>query len=80
MATFVRVPPKRLPREVLLALLEEYTSRDGTDYGIRELTQNEKVAALNRQLDRGDVYLLYDADSAEWDLLAKEQAEMLLNS
>ncbi|NQX89833.1 MAG: YheU family protein [Halioglobus sp.] len=80
MATFVRVPPKRLPREVLLALLEEYTSRDGTDYGIRELTQNEKVAALNRQLDRGDVYLLYDADSEEWDLLAKEQAEMLLNS
>ena len=80
MAQFVRVPPGRLQPYVLLALLEEYTSRDGTDYGARELTQEEKVARLRQQLDACDLQILYDADSEEWDLVPKEQAELLLNT
>lgn len=80
MAHFVRVPPERLQPDVLLALLEEYTSRDGTDYGARELALEEKVARLRRQLDAGDLLILYDADSKEWDLVMKHQAELLLNN
>ena len=38
MAEFVMVPPQRLQAEVLQALLEEFASRDGTDYGERECT------------------------------------------
>ena len=38
MATFVEVPPERLDPAVLAALLEDYASRDGTDYGDREHT------------------------------------------
>jgi uncharacterized protein YheU (UPF0270 family) len=79
-AQFVRVPPERLQPDVLRALLEEYTSRDGTDYGMRERSQEEKVARLQSQLDTGDLQILYDADSEEWDLVPKEQAELLFNS
>jgi uncharacterized protein YheU (UPF0270 family) len=80
MAQFVRVPPERLQAEVLKALLEDFASRDGTDYGLRELTLDEKVQSLRNQLTQGQVALLYDSDSEQWDLVPDDQAELLLNS
>ena len=80
MAQFVLVPFQRLNMEVLQALLEDYATRDGTDYGERELTTQDKVDRLRRQLGAGDLQILYDADSEQWDLVPQAQAELLLNS
>ncbi|MEZ5501920.1 MAG: YheU family protein [Halioglobus sp.] len=80
MAQFVAVPPARLDPAVLHALLEDYASRDGTDYGARELTLDEKVQRLQRQLDAGELHILYDADSEQWDLVNQAQAALLLDS
>ena len=41
MASFVEIPPQRLEGEVLTALLQEFVSRDGTDYGAREWSMEE---------------------------------------
>jgi uncharacterized protein len=80
MAHFVAVPPSRLPADVLQALLEDFASRDGTDYGEREFTLVEKVERLQRQLRAGDLQILYDLDSEQWDLVLRAQAELLLDS
>ena len=80
MAQFVLVPFQRLKIDVLQALLEDYATRDGTDYGERELTTQEKVDRLQCQLGAGDLQILYDADSEQWDLVPQAQAELLLNS
>ena len=80
MAQFVLVPLQRLETDVLQALLEDYATRDGTDYGERELTTQEKVERLRRQLSAGDLQILYDADSEEWDIVPEAQAEVLLKS
>jgi uncharacterized protein YheU (UPF0270 family) len=77
LANFVQVPVERLQPDVFTALLEEYASRDGTDYGARELSLDEKVANLRRQLEIGDVGLVYDADSEEWDLMAAAELKEL---
>jgi uncharacterized protein YheU (UPF0270 family) len=80
MAEFVLVPAQRLAAEVLQALLEEYASRDGTDYGERECTLDEKVSQLLRQVRSDELQILYDVDSEQWDLLPRAQAEQLLNN
>ena len=80
MAEFVAVPLQRLQEGVLRALLEEFASRDGTDYGEQELSLVQKVLALEGQLKRGELQILYDADSEQWDLLPREQAATLLNN
>ncbi len=80
MAEFVLVPAQRLQVDVLQALLEEYASRDGTDYGERECSLEEKVAQLLRQLRTDELQILYDVDSEQWDLLPRAQAEQLLNN
>ena len=78
MAQFVEVPCERVPAPTLEALLEEYASRDGTVYGQVERSLQEKVDSLHAQLRSGKLALLYDADSAEWDLLPRDQASELL--
>jgi uncharacterized protein YheU (UPF0270 family) len=78
-AQFVEIPPARLQPDVLQALLEEFATRDGTDYGERETSLVQKVESLARQLTQGDIKLLYDADSEYWDLVAQDEATRLLN-
>lgn len=78
MANFVAVPVERLDSAVLQALLEEFASRDGTDYGRYELTLEQKVSDLSAQLQSGQLQLLYDSDCEQWDLLPREEAENLL--
>jgi hypothetical protein len=80
MAEFVAVPLQRLQGEVLQALLEEFASRDGTDYGEHEFTLEQKTVALRTQLEKGDLQILYDAGSEQWDLVSTEQAATLLNN
>lgn len=73
MAELVRVPPERVDAEVLNSMLEDYASRDGTDYGARELELGEKVANLQAQLRAGSLAIVYDLASEQWDLLPQEQ-------
>lgn len=78
MTQFVEVPPQRLQEDVLQALLEEYASRDGTDYGEQELSLARKVANLRKQIQQGDLLILYEVAGEHWDLVPLEQAKLLL--
>jgi len=78
MASLLEIPVERLDAAVLDALLEEFASRDGTDYGVVETSMEKRVAQLRARLDRGDMALLYDSDSEQWDLLNRESATELL--
>lgn len=79
MAQFIEVPTSRLEERTLLALLEDFASRDGTDYGIRELPLDEKVGRLIEQLKASKIVLLYDSDSEQWDLVKRDSAQILLS-
>ena len=75
MAELLRIPLEHMAPDTLAAMLEEYASRDGTDYGAREFSLEEKVAQLQVQLRSGQLAIVYDAASEHWDLLAGEQLE-----
>ena len=73
MAQLVHIPTARLEPETLTALLEEFASRDGTDYGLRERSLDEKAGSLRRQLNAGELALVYDLDSEQYDLCSRER-------
>ena len=77
MAQFVQVPTDRLDTDVLNGMLEDYASRDGTDYGARELSLEEKVSNLRMQLNDGSLAVVYELDSEQWDLLPRERLQEL---
>jgi len=59
----VDVPRDALSPAIVLALVEEFVTRDGTDYGDVERSLDEKVADVLRQLDRGEVRIVFDPES-----------------
>jgi uncharacterized protein YheU (UPF0270 family) len=59
----IEVPPESLSRETLRALIEEFVTRDGTDYGTVERSLDAKVVDVMRQLEQGEVRIVFDPDS-----------------
>lgn len=59
---FVVVPLERLGSEALRSLLEEFVTRDGTDYGLQEASLSDKVHDVRRQLEIGEAVIVYDLE------------------
>ena len=72
--TPTEVPMDALAPDVLRALMEEFVTRDGTDYGDRELSLDEKVENLRGQLRRGDARIVFDPESESVDIVVSEGA------
>ena len=64
----VEVPWRSLSADALRGLLEEFVTRDGTDYGVRERTLEERVRDVLRQVERGEVVILFDPRSGTANL------------
>ena len=62
-ASVTNVPYTALKPETLLALIEEFVTRDTTDYGERERTLGDKVEDVMRQLRRGEARIVFDGAS-----------------
>lgn len=67
----VEVPHAQLAPELLRRLIEEFVTRDGTDYGATERTLAEKVAMVVRQLEAGEVAIVVDAESETVDIVVR---------
>ena len=57
---FVDVDYRALSQEALRGLIEEFITREGTEYGLREVSLDEKVEAVERQLARGEAKVIFD--------------------
>ena len=44
----MEIPHNQVPEQTLLAIIEEFISREGTDYGHREYTLDEKVEIFDK--------------------------------
>lgn len=63
------VPPERLAFDTLVALVDAFVLREGTDYGYEDATLEEKRAQVLRQLERGEVKIVFDARTEEVELV-----------
>lgn len=53
------IPWQDLAPETLDNLIESFVLREGTDYGEHERTLEQKVADIKRQLQNGDVLIVW---------------------
>lgn len=56
----MEVPYQHIARETLDALIEEFVSRDGTDYGAIELTLEQKLEQVKRLLKQDKAVIWFD--------------------
>jgi len=62
------IPPASLAPETLTNLLQDYITREGTDYGEVELTLEEKLDILRPQVLNSQVLIVYDGSSGSFTL------------
>jgi uncharacterized protein YheU (UPF0270 family) len=58
--TVVAIPPEALTEEALRGLVQEFVTRDGTDYGAVERSIEEKAAEVRRLLASGEARVVFD--------------------
>ena len=59
----VVVPYTELAADLLHAVVESYVLREGTDYGEKEYSLDDKVAHVLNQLKRGDAQIVFDPET-----------------
>ena len=69
----VEVPWQQLSEEALAGVVEEFITREGTDYGVEEFSLAQKVTQVMAQIRRGDVLMMFDRDTERCQLEAKHE-------
>ncbi len=62
------IPYQSLSPEALTALIEEFVSREGTDYGVREVAFETKCTQVRGLLEQGRIRIVFDAETESCDL------------
>ena len=66
----VEIPHRELSEAALRGVVESFVLREGTDYGQRAYSIEEKIAAVMRQLDSGEAVIVFDPDSETVSIVA----------
>jgi len=64
----MNIPFQDLEAETLTAIIEEFISREGTDYGSHEISLEQKVQQVINQLQSGKIVVTFDPESQSCDL------------
>ncbi|MBC8944001.1 MULTISPECIES: YheU family protein [Xenorhabdus] len=66
------IPWQQVEPDTLLSLIESFVLREGTDYGEREKTLEQKVQDVKRQLERGEALLVWSELHETVNIMPKE--------
>jgi len=67
-----RIPVNKLSTEALQGVIEEYISRDGTDYGDIEVSLATKFRQVKDKLENGFVVLIFDDETATTNIFLRD--------
>lgn len=67
----MEIPWQRLSDDVLDAVIEEFVSREGTEYGAEDYSLAGKVAQVRLQLKRGEAVVDFDPDTETCHLMSR---------
>ena len=67
--TWIKLPFDRLSSDALYGVIEEFVTRDGTDYGEHEIPLDQKISQVLGQLKSGRAILVYDEASCSCNIL-----------
>lgn len=69
----MQIPHTALSPEALQNLVEEFVTREGTEYGPREYSLADKVRQVLRQIESGRAVILYDPQTSTCHIEVRER-------
>ncbi len=67
----VKIDYKELSDDALNGVIEEFVSRDGTDYGEKEVTHEAKINQVMNQLKQKKAIIVFDHETQSCTILHK---------
>jgi uncharacterized protein len=68
----MEISADQLSPSALQGIVEEFITREGTDYGLVESSLEEKIAEVMAQISNGAVVICFETESQTCTLLLKE--------
>jgi uncharacterized protein len=72
------IPHTQLSHEALIGLIEEFITREGTDYGEHAFSLEQKVEQVRTQLRRKEVVIVFDPATETVSILTTHDAKAIL--
>nr|WP_320190744.1 YheU family protein [uncultured Desulfobacter sp.] len=72
----VKIPYDQLSPEALQSVVEEFVTRDGTDYGEIEVPLETKIAQVMAQLKSGKAVIVFDQKTESCTVLRSDDSLM----
>lgn len=69
----IEIPFDLLTADALKGLIEEFVSREGTDYGQGEFSLEAKAASVRRQLEAGAAVIVYDPADESCNIVLRDE-------
>lgn len=71
------IPYEELSSDALQGLIEEFITREGTDYGVEEVSLSIKVEQIKQQLKRREIVVVFDVATETVSILSRRDAEFM---
>ena len=68
----MKIPYEKIPHDLLINMIREFVMREGTDYTHRDITIDEKIEQVLKQIRRGLVIITFDSETESFTLRSKE--------
>jgi len=69
------IPHDQLSPDALEGLIEEYVTRDGTDYGAEEISLAERIVQVKRLLASGEAVILFSEGKGACNIVSSSLLE-----
>lgn len=67
------IPLEQINEETLIAIIEDFILREGTDYGVIDASKADKIAQVKLQLQQGSAVIVYSELHESVNILPREQ-------
>ncbi len=65
----IEIPFNSLSAEALQGVIDNFIQREGTDYGVVEMDYEKKIQQVQKQIQKGDVKIVFDPHSESVTLM-----------
>ena len=66
---------QNLSEDALAGVIEDFVTREGTEYGAHEVSLESKVASVKRQLQTGHAVIVFDPETDSCSVQPTESLE-----
>lgn len=75
----IEILPEQLSEHALAGIVENFILREGTDYGLVEISYEKKAEQIRKQINKGEIKIVFDQSTETVSLLPTRDLKKLMH-